>query len=437
MSMAWPKIIRDPVHNIIPFEDSKFDRLLLNLINCKEFQRLRRIRQLGLSEYVFPGATHTRFSHSIGALQVVKKMLQRIEKLCMIEEETRMVVLATVLLHDIGHGPFSHAFEKISGIKHEVMTQAIIRDDSTEVNAALRDVDAKLPDMIDAFLYLDADSRKSSIPIFFTHLVKSQLDADRFDYLLRDNLATGADYGKFDLPWLIEHLCVDQVKNRIYLDKKSLFAVEVYIYARFHMYQSVYFHKTTRAAEVMLRLLFQRYKELLAKEDSPARKAAVVAGAPNTLVEAFSNPAMSLNNYLALDDVELTHFFRLCSTSSDRVLSVLGRGLLERRLYKTIDMTEKKPLERDDFVLRARDAIRENWDPPEYAFLGDSPSDTPYEGYNPDAEEPPTVLWVENSGGKRVELSTLSKPIQALMHEYYSVRYYFPPELREQVRGLL
>ena len=274
MSGTWPKIIRDPVHNIVPFTDSKCDRLLLKLINTKEFQRLRRIKQLGLSQLVFPGADHTRFAHSIGVMQIARAFLKRVN--CVsdseIGEEQQIVVLIAALLHDLGHGPFSHAFEKVTGDKHEKRTLEIITDSSTNVNKVLTEFSSELnlPEKLSIFFEEDLgeeSTQRSDIPAYLTQIVTSQLDADRFDYLLRDSRSTGTDYGRFDLEWLLLHLHVDEDNNRFFLSHKALFAAESYVFARYHMYRSVYFHKTTRAAEVMLRMLFKRYKDCLKKAE--------------------------------------------------------------------------------------------------------------------------------------------------------------------------
>ena len=277
MGDTWPKVIRCPVHNIIPFEDRECDRLLLALINTKEFQRLRRIKQLGLSELVFPGANHSRFAHSIGVMHVARRILDRVGQLCpkCVDEHQRTVVLAAALLHDIGHGPFSHAFEKVTGDKHENRTLEMITSEETEVNAVLRKIDPGLPQRLKVFFDedLEEDAREEAeIPAYLTQIVSSQLDADRFDYLLRDSHSTGAEYGRFDIEWILQHLGMDDGKGRFFLGRKALYAGETYVFARYHMYRSVYYHKTTRAAEVMLRLLFRRFKERLkaeTNEDDP------------------------------------------------------------------------------------------------------------------------------------------------------------------------
>src|SRR5262249_37133305 len=178
--------------------------------------------------------------------------------------------------------PFSHTFEKITEEDHEARTLEIIRDPSTDVNKRLMQFSNDLPEILAAFFDedLEEDRRDAVMPPHLTQVVSSQLDADRFDYLLRDSHATGTDYGRFDAGWLIEHLHLDGAKKRLYLSHKALMAAEAYVFARSRMYRTVYFHKTTRAAEVMLRLVLKRYKELLAEAGSAKAKALLAPGAP-------------------------------------------------------------------------------------------------------------------------------------------------------------
>jgi len=193
---ASDKTILDPVHKIIPFSDSNTDKLLLRLINTPEFQRLRRIRQLGMTPLVFPGANHTRFAHSIGVMNNARHFLRRLERLTEITEDHETIVLAAALLHDLGHGPFSHAFEKITNEDHEKRTIEIICDDSTHVHQTLKEFGVE-PDRVAMFFDEGVDDdglEKAGIPSFLSQVVSSQMDADRFDYLIRDSISTGTKY---------------------------------------------------------------------------------------------------------------------------------------------------------------------------------------------------------------------------------------------------
>lgn len=438
MPTKWPKVINDPVHDLILFEHTDQDRLLLNLINTKEFQRLRRIKQLGMSELIFPGAGHTRFAHSIGVMQMARKFLDRVRKLNggASNAEQEVVVLAAALVHDLGHGPFSHTFEKITGEKHESRTKEIVLDPETEVNKRLREYDASLPGKVGEFFGEDDGQTAGAGPAtntLFTHIVSSELDADRFDYLLRDSYMTKTQYGVFEHQWLIEHLHVDTSHNRFYLSAKAKQAAEAYVYARYHMYRAVYFHKATRAAEVMLRLLFTRFKTLPTKKDGS--KTAVPL-APKSVCRAFSGE-MTLAEYLALDDHTISEFLKACEASTDLLLRRLGGGLLHRRLYKATEASDclgspvaEFRLESDKVIRRAS---REQGVDPTYYFVQDGPANTPYKAYDPDQATSTTPIYVESPDGGMDELSTQSPTVEQLKKRYTLLRYYYPEEVRDEI----
>lgn len=432
MSGSWPKIVRDPVHDIIPFEDTPCDRLLLALIDTAEFQRLRRIKQLGMSELVFPGANHSRFAHSLGVMNVARRFLVTVarETGSPLPKDQKTAILAASLLHDLGHGPFSHTFEKVTGESHEARTLEVITDRSTDVNKCLRKHQKQLPETIAAFFDEDVEeeSREGMLPAHLTRVVSSQLDADRFDYLLRDSFATGTRYGLFDANWLLQHLHLDD-RGRFYLSHKGIAAAEAYVFARYHMYRTVYFHKTTRAAEVMLRLLFRRYKERLGESDDSAR---VVPNAPPAIVGAFSRP-MSLDDYLMLDDHAVSEFLKCCKASSDPILQALGTGLLERKLFKAVEASEADRVDVGKFTADAVSAVRKARLDPDYAFVEDTPGDTPYKPYDPDEAKPATQIYVQTTLGETKELSTQSDTVAELRKRYSLLRYYFPASLRSKI----
>lgn len=438
MSTSWPRILRDPVHNLIAFHNQPWDRLLLDLLDTREVQRLRRIKQLGFSELVFPGANHSRFAHSLGVLHITKKFLTQFDLVTgqPLDQYQRSLVLAAALLHDIGHGPFSHAFEKVTGIRHERFTREIIADPSTQVHQRLRAFDGKLPEHLTQFFTEEADggANPAGLPPYLTHVISSQLDADRCDYLLRDSYATGTDYGRYDLEWLLSHLLPQEDGHRFYLSRKALSAAEAYVFARFHMYRTVYFHKTTRAAEVMLKLLFQRVKELLGSTPTEEDARKLVPDAPRAVLKAFTGQ-LPLEWYTKLDEHAITEFLKGCAESADSVVRDLGVGIVERQLYKVIDATGVSSGRVGDFTAAVQERLR-NEPNPRYLFANDSPADIPYKPYDPDAEKPAEQIFVENVAGRPQEISAQSRTVAQLREQYELVRYYFPARLRTDLEGI-
>ena len=438
MSNPWPKILRDPVHNLIAFQDNPWDRLILDLLNTREVQRLRRIKQLGFSELVFPGANHSRFAHSLGVLHVTKKFLDQFDMVTgkQPDEHQRRLILAAALLHDIGHGPFSHAFEKVTGIKHERYTKEIIENPDTQVNRVLREADSKLPEDLARLFAEEAEDGNSSSPVppYLTHVISSQFDADRCDYLLRDSFATGTDYGRYDLEWLLSHVQPASDGRRFFLSRKALSAAEAYIFARFRMYRTVYFHKTTRAAEVMLKLLFKRCRELLGDSPSPEKAKELLPDAPRSVLALFTGQP-ALECYIRIDEHSITEFLKACSECVDPLIKELGSGIVDRQLYKVIDATTLSSARVGEFTAAVQSHL--SGDPSrEYLFVNDSPADTPYKPYDPDAKKPAEQIFVEDGAGKLKEISILSKTIRDLRDEYELARYYFPSRLRPDLEKI-
>src|SRR5262245_59157379 len=220
------KIIRDPVHDCIAFRlERPVDALLFALLNTAEVQRLRRIRQLGMASLAYPGADHSRYSHSLGVMETARKIIDQLRRSFYISEETETICLAAALLHDLGHGPFSHVFERVTGIHHEDHTRRVILDPDSDVNRTLVEHDPALPQKIDDFLHC----RPSRT--FICDILSSQLDADRLDYLLRDNLMTGSRYGGYDLRWLLVSMTIDSASDRLAVTWKGISAVEAYLQA--------------------------------------------------------------------------------------------------------------------------------------------------------------------------------------------------------------
>lgn len=340
--------IRDPVHDLIVFRDhSDIDQLAWELINTREFQRLRRIRQLGFSEFVFPGATHTRFSHCVGVYQTARELLEIIkQKIGSDYDEGRAeVALCAALLHDIGHGPFSHAFENAEkklerGKNHESWGSEIIKED-TEVHSKL--VERRSEIFADEVAGLLAAKEPKDI---YSSVVSSQFDADRLDYIRRDRYMTGTGLGHIDFGWLLDCLEVEVITisdpehtdysdvQSLILNYKGLNAAESYLLARINLFTNVYMHKTTRGAEKLL----GAFLEQLAMDIAGANlsKSGVPENHP-LVVHLSSSP--SLETYLLLDDDVIWSALNHARLGKSPTLSKLGAALLDRKLYKCFDPT--------------------------------------------------------------------------------------------------
>lgn len=337
-SMMFQRL-RDPVHDLIEFSDSKFERMIWRLLETPEFQRLRRIRQLGFSDLVFPGATHSRFSHSVGVFHTARLLCGVIEEKLgkNFEPEAAETVICAALVHDLGHGPFSHAFESALNMrgKHEAWTEKIIL--SAHVSKIMDDYRRNLSaDVARIF-------KEESPPDIYSSVVSSQFDADRLDYMRRDRLLTGTQIGGIDFTWLIRNLevCkidvgVDDQKyaeiDTLVLGNKALWAGESYVLSLFQLYPNVYLHKTTRGAEQLFSHMMQQIKALV-DERSEER-----TGLPinHPLIRYLKDP--SIGNYLDLDDTVIWGALPLIAHAEDGQLAKTADDLRHRRLLKVIDI---------------------------------------------------------------------------------------------------
>ena len=368
------KIIRDPVHDVIAFRtDRPTDALLFRLLNAAEFQRLRRIRQLGMAHLAYPGADHSRYSHSLGVMQTARRIIEHLRRAFPIDEREETVCLCASLLHDLGHGPFSHVFERVSGIRHEALTTRLVADPSSDVHRLLAGHDPALPAEVTELM-----GGRGRRP-FLCDILSSRLDADRFDYLLRDNLMTGSRYGDYDLEWLLHALTVDGATGRLAVTWKGVSAVEAYLQSRYHMYRNVYFHKVVRSAEGMVKLALQRAKRLAVQDRLPWPPR------EDLVYKALMGQRLSIEEFTELDDVSVMHCFKTWTRADDAVLAGLCRGLLFRRLYKTFDLTHvHDPARVHSAVAAAERAVEAAGGDPRYDLFYDEPADTPYETYDPE-----------------------------------------------------
>jgi HD superfamily phosphohydrolase len=421
------RIYRDPVHNIIRLRTNTAEgRLMVQLIDAPEFQRLRRIKQLGLALYTYQGAEHSRFTHSLGVLHLMTRVLDRLGEHYQISEADRAAARAAALLHDIGHGSFSHVMEKVLGFHHEAWTVRAVLSEETEVGRVLRSYSDELPHRVAAII------EGKFQPAAIAQLVSSQLDVDRMDYLLRDSLMTGAKYGIYDLEWIINALQIDEAGDRIYVAARGLYAVEEYLQARYYMFRQVYFHRTLRSAEAVLRSALRRALALLEAGEQ-------VWCAPGTAFEkVLRREPLTLKEHLEMDDSDVIFHVKQWQSSSDVVLSDLSRRFIGRRLFKAIDL-DMPEAERASFLDAARAEVKRAGFAPEYYFIEDHAGDIPYYNYyTAEGAEPKARIYVEDGyAHPRIrEISEVSDAVRGLQRGYQLHRVCFPPEVKEEVYKL-
>lgn len=406
------KIIRDPVHDVIALDlGDAADALIFRLLATREVQRLRRIRQLGLASLAYPGADHSRYSHSLGVFETARKILARLDRAGVaLDGGTHEATLVAALLHDLGHGPFSHVFERVSGVHHEGFTRRLILDPDSEVHQVLIRHETTLPERVVDLL----TGNEASDPVA-QDVLSSQLDADRLDYLLRDNLMTGSRYGRYDLAWLLQAMTV--ADGRLAISGKGLSAAEAYLQARYHMYRHVYFHKVVRAAEGMVKLALQRARELILSESSGDVAGVNLAVPPGSgsVAKVLVSDRLSSEEFGDLDDVSVMGCFKAWARSGDAILADLCGGLLNRRLYKTIDLSyHADPLAASEAATRA---VEEAGGNPHYALFYDSPGNVPYLAGGRQ------IIRVEMPGGV-VDLADASPMVAALSRQGEQRRFH-------------
>lgn len=313
------KIINDPVHGFITIPDE----LIYDLMEHPYFQRLRRIRQLGLSHLVYPGANHTRFHHALGAMHLMSKAIDVLRKKNIeISDDERLGALIAILLHDVGHGPFSHTLENsiLQNVHHEEVSLLFMEALNKEFNGRLKTA-------IEIF--------KDQHPKKFLHqMVSGQLDMDRLDYLQRDSYFTGVEEGVIGSERIITMLDVHD--NNLVVEDKGIYSIENFIGARRIMYWQVYMHKTVVASEYMLISILKRAKKLirLGKElfASPSLDLFLRS---DISIDDFKNDKKWLENFSLIDDTDIITSIKVWQTHSDKVLSQLCQMILNRKLFKT------------------------------------------------------------------------------------------------------
>ncbi len=392
------KIINDPIYGFITIPDAFF----FELIEHKSFQRLRRILQLGLTHLVYPGALHTRFHHALGAMHLMQKSIEVLRRKGIdISHEEESAVLVAILLHDIGHGPYSHTLEHtlIKGVSHE--------DVSAQIMNRLAE---HFGDTIHRAIRIFNDQYERP---FLHQLVSGQLDMDRMDYLNRDSFYTGVYEGRIGSERIIEMLNVHN--DNLVVDQKGIYSVEKFITSRRLMYWQAYMHKTVVAAEYMLIKTLERAKFVIENGGelfgSPALQFFLQRNvSKNDFVE---NPEV-LDNFLKLDDYDILGAIKVWIGHEDRVLSILSKGIIERKLLKIEFLTEPPSAERLSMELdMAADVLGIDIEEAKWFVISDQLTNKAY-----NSERDQIQILMSNGeiipltiASDNLNISTLSKPV--------------------------
>ena len=407
------KVLRDPIHNFIHVEDP----IILDLINTPEFQRLRRVKQLGITSSVFHGAEHSRFGHSVGVYELARRITERFEQYYsdVWDPKERLLTLVAALLHDIGHGAFSHTFEHLFHTDHEAMTREIITGD-TEIHRVLAQVSPDFPNKVASVIAKTYENPQ------VVQLISSQIDVDRMDYLLRDAYFTGTKYGEFDIDRILRTM--QPTPDGIAFDIAGMHAVEDYIVSRYQMYLQVYFHPVSRGMEVLLEHLLQRAQELY-RSNTTSESAENDFVGP-LLAPLFSDKKLTLSEYLKLDDNVFMTYINIWQSHSDPILSDLSQRFMGRRPLKSMEITdETAPL------LEELEQLVDNAGfNPRFYTARNNAYDLPYDDYKPNVAKPRTQIDFLLADGSHRELSDMSTLVAAIKGKAsIDQRFFFPKEM--------
>ncbi|TWS94227.1 HD domain-containing protein [Streptococcus sp. sy018] len=403
------KIFRDPIHNQIVVDHP----VVYDLINTPEFQRLRRIKQLGTTGFTFHGGEHSRFSHCLGVYHLARQVTRTFSENYTEhwQADDNLLTMVAALLHDLGHGPYSHTFEGLFATDHEQFTQEIITSPTTAINQILTKVAPNFPDKVASVINHTYPNKQ------VIQLISSQIDCDRMDYLLRDSYMTGVQYGQFDLTRILSSL--RPLDSGLVFTKGGYHAVEDYLISRYQMYMQVYFHPASRAMEVLLKNLLKRAQVLYPTHQNFFRKES-----PKLI--PFFDKTYTLKDYLKLDDSILNTYIQSWMDSTDPILSDLSQRFINRRVLKSVTFAEKD----EPVIQQLRQEIAAiGFDPAYYTAINSS-FDLPYDIYRPESNKPRTQIDILQDDNSLLELSQKSPLVASLMGTFHGDRrFYFPKEM--------
>jgi hypothetical protein len=442
------KLFRDPLYDYIAIDTNKFP-WILDLIDCPEVQRLRYINQLGLSQFTYLGSTHSRLSHSLGVFHLIGEWLDYLgqDYSTCFESEDKEALLAATLLHDIGHGPFSHTTESFFG-EHEAQSVNIILNPETSVNKILTEVNAALPSKVAGLIGKKLPEGVPQPRLWQKALLSSQLDADRLDFLRRDSLFSGAEYGNFDWYRIIhttrlKEYTGDVQKTDLFWPDKTKYAIEEYLFSRFYMYQSVYYHHTTRGFEKVLQKILERAKYLASQDNGFANQMF-----PSLKKFFLAEHTATLAEFLTLTDHILLAQVAEWKQAKDSILSDLStkffiRGDAGFKVAREFDFTRETPMitkisEKEN---AAKEYLQRSGLDPSYYLLTDEFDVSIYKPYVPEKEEMSplnVIMLAEDSSGRNIqEISRVLTRLQSIAKEPHTARYYCPYEHKEEIAKIL
>lgn len=401
------RVIRDAIHDYI-----HVDHLIIwRLINSKEMQRLRRIKQLGGTYQVFQSAEHSRFVHSLGVYQVVRRMLETECLTNALSDYDKLCVMCAGLLHDIGHGPFSHSFEGVFEENHEDMTVRMILEES-EVHDILVSLYKQLPQDVASIIQHTHPNR------ILIQMVSSQLDADRMDYLLRDSYMSGTTYGHFDMSRILRTM---RIRDRKIVYKESgVQAIENYILARYHMYWQVYYHPTARSYEHLLQSIFQRVKDLY-------YDGYVFQTHLHYLIPMLEH-RFQVSDFVDLDEAVILYYFKEFTREKDFILSDLSSRFLNRHLFKYQQLKSQKDLMSIKAIAQAKGYH------PDYYIVSDNQKQIPYLHYGESGEL--SEIEILDSEGCLSPLPMKSEIVSAILNSKRfksDQKVFFPKEIKDEL----
>ncbi len=397
------KVLRDPIHGYVHIAL----QVVWDCLNTKEFQRLRRIRQLGGAYQVYHTAEHSRFAHSLGTYEITRKIVEENNYVSQsVSDLDKVVVMLAGLLHDIGHGPYSHSFELITKFQHEEMTIRILAEDS-QLHHVLENAYPNLSGLVASVI------NKTHPNTILRSIISGQLDADRMDYLLRDAYFTGTKYGEFDIQRILRTM---RIKNgKLVVKQSGAHSVEDYIMARYHMYWQVYYHPVARSHELMLGSFFNRLKDIAKTNDKIWDY--FLAFKPFVL-----GHEITIDMFHDMDESAFNYGLAQYQKCEDKILQDLAYRIADRKLFTSEDIISDTQMDfYENSLKKAGFDIR-------YYLLSDEAKQKPYLPYHEDAK---SLIYVVTPFDEVKELSEVSVIVQSLIQgeAKNDNKLYYPKEL--------